>query len=520
MAAKGVVAAGHAATAKAAEEILLAGGNAFDAVLAGMCAACATEPMLCSLGGGGYLLAAPHRGSKIAYDFFVHTPQVRTTEDSDFRETHCDFGTVSQSFHVGLGAIATPGVVKGLFEIHRDLGSMPIKDVVAPAIQLAKEGVQLCNLHAYIFSVVSPIFMASEAARAIYASPDDPSRIIGGGEILRQPQLADTLEVLAYEGDDLFYRGEIAQAIDRQCREGGGSLTLADLEAYRVERNAPLYGDYRGVRVLTNPPPSSGGALILFALEMLEAVRDLGSIPFGSLEQLGIVAEAQAQSDRARIEALLDDSSHLDQDILFDQTLLERYRTEIRDRAASLRGTTSLSVIDSRDNVATLSFSNGEGCGAIVPGTGLMLNNMLGEEDLVPQGFHQWPVNDRMTSMMSPTVLRFRDGRVVATGSGGSKRIRTALLHLIMNLVDYDVPVEEAVSRPRTFVEDGHINVEGGYDSGEVERLVRDYPEHKVWDELNLYFGGAHTVERRGLGFTGAGDPRRAGVCRVAGSSG
>jgi len=520
MAAKGVVAAGHAATARAAEEILLAGGNAFDAVLAGMCAACAAEPMLCSLGGGGYLLAAPHHGNRIAYDFFVHTPQVQTTDDSDFRETHCDFGTVRQSFHIGLGAIATPGVVKGLFEIHRDLGSMPIKDVVTPAIALAKEGVEVCDVHGYIFSVVETIFMATEATRAIYASPVDPSRLIAGGERLKQPQLADTLEVLAIEGDDLFYRGEIAQAIDRQCREGGGSLTLADLQAYHVDRNHPLQSDYRGVRVLTNPPPSSGGALTLFALEILEAVRDLGSIPFGSYAQLGIVAEAQAQSDRARIEALLDDSSHLDQDVLFDQTLLERYRAEVKGRATALRGTTSISVIDSRDNVASLSVSNGEGCGEIVPGTGLMLNNMLGEEDLVPQGFHRWPVNDRMTSMMAPTVLKFRNGRVVATGSGGSKRIRTALLHLIMNLVDYGVSVEEAVSRPRTFVEDGHINVEGGYESGEVEQLLRHYPEHKVWDDLNLYFGGAHTVERRGLGFDGAGDPRRAGVCRVAGDAG
>ena len=160
MAVRGVVAAGHARTAQAAEEILLEGGNAFDAVLAGMCAACAAEPMLCSLGGGGYLLASPRQGAPVAYDFFVHTPRERTTEASDFREVHCDFGAVRQAFHIGLGAIATPGVVRGLFEIHRDLGSMPIRDVVAPAIALAREGVEIEALQAYIFSVVEPIFMA------------------------------------------------------------------------------------------------------------------------------------------------------------------------------------------------------------------------------------------------------------------------------------------------------------------------------------------------------------------------
>jgi len=517
MAIQGVVAAGHPQTVQAAQEILLAGGNAFDAALAGMCVACATEPMLCSLGGGGYLLARPGRGAPVAYDFFVHTPLEPTNDESDFREVFCDFGAVRQAFHIGLGSIATPGVVRGLFTIHRDLGSMPIRDVMAPAIAIAKEGVEISALYAYVFRVVESIFTATEAARAIYSSPDEPTRLIGEGERLRQPQLADTLDMLAIEGDDLFYRGEIAQAIDRQCREGGGSLTLPDLQNYQVDRHRPLVADYRGARILTNPPPSSGGLLIVFALKLLEAVRDLGSIPFGSAAQMGIVAEALALSDRARVETLIEDSSHIDAGRLLDDDLLECYRQKIKGRAAALRGTTSLCVIDSRENVATLSCSNGEGCGEIVPGTGLMLNNMLGEEDLVPQGFHRWPVNQRMTSMMAPTMLLFPDGRLVATGSGGSKRIRTAILHVILNLVDYGTSIEEAVCRPRIFVDNGHLSVEGGYEVAQVERLVERYPEHRVWDDINLFFGGAHTVERRGMSFEGAGDPRRAGVCRVAG---
>jgi gamma-glutamyltranspeptidase/glutathione hydrolase len=174
-----------------------------------------------------------------------------------------------------------------------------------------------------------------------------------------------------------------------------------------------------------------------------------------------------------------------------------------------------MNVIDGQGNMATLSVSNGEGCGHIVPGTGIMLNNMLGEEDLNPHGFHCWQPDQRMTSMMSPSILRWPSGRIVATGSGGSKRIRTALVQLIINLVDHGMGVEEAVASPRIFYDDDLLSVEGGFEPGEVERLLQDYPNHQVWNEINLYFGGAHTVDRDGDTFHGAGDPRRGGVCIV-----
>jgi len=517
---RGIVAAGHRRTAEAAEEILLAGGNAFDAALAGMCAACAAEPMLCSLGGGGFLVGRRGREAPIAYDFFVQTPMQRPVGESDFREVSVNFGTVTQSFHIGLGAIATPGVVRGLFEVHRDLGSMPIREIVAPAIEIAKNGVEVCDFLDYVFRVVEPIFMASEASRAIYSSPKDSQRLIGSGERLFQPDLAETLDALAHEGDDLFYRGEIAAAIDRQSREGGGCLRREDLEAYRVERRNPLSVRYRDAEIWTNPPPTSGGLLIVFALKLLAAVKNPQQFDFGSAEQLKLMAHVLRSSSRARIEATLADSSYIDQAALFGPELLERYRTEVRDRAEVLRGTTSLSVIDAQENVVSLTLSSGEGCGEIVPGTGLMLNNMLGEDDLVPQGFHRWPMNERMTSMMAPTFMHFRDGRTVATGSGGSKRIRTAVLHTLMNLIDYGSSVEEAVTRPRIFMDHDFLHVEGGFATPEVEQLVADYRDYQVWDDLNLFFGGAHTVERRGIHFEGAGDPRRRGACRIARSGG
>jgi len=515
MPARGVVAAGHPLTAEAAQRVLQDGGNAFDAVLAAMCAACVAEPVLASLGGGGFLLAQTAEGRDRVYDFFVHTPRVkRPADELDFRPMDVDFGSTTQTFHVGLGAIATPGLVGGLFEIHRDLGYMPLREVVAPAIALARHGVRVNEFQGYVFRIVAPSFVATPEARAVFGSPEDGSRPVGANEVLVLPALADTLEVLAIEGEALFYRGEMAQALARLCAEQGGHLVLEDLEGYRVHRREPLTLSYREARVATNPPPCSGGMLMAFALRLLDRGVRMGRHPFGSVEHLDLLAAVMEVTNQARVDCCADDPTSAVARLL-DPKLLERYAEEVPRHARFGRGTTHINVMDDRGNVASLSVSNGEGSGYLVPGTGIMLNNMLGEEDLCPAGFHNWPANERMSSMMAPTLIRWRDGRTVATGSGGSKRIRTALLQVLVNLIDHRMGVEDAVTSPRLFLEDGVLFVEGGYRSSVVQQLLERYPQHQVWEELNLFFGGAHTVERRGSSYHGAGDPRRGGVCVV-----
>lgn len=508
----GVVAAGHDLTAQAAEWVLREGGNAFDAALAAHLAACVTEPVLASLGGGGFMLARAAGRDPLVYDFFTHTPRRRRPpEELDFRPIVADFGTAQQEFHIGQGTIATPGFVKGVFQIHAELGSIPLREIVAPAIQYAREGVALNALQAYIFNIVRPIYTATPAARAIYGSSRAAGRLLGEGESIVQMDLADALEALAAEGQGLFYRGEIAQRIHQASRTGGGHITLADLEAYRVIRRPPLQLEYRGARVITNPPPSSGGILIAFALELLREARP-AAWGFGRYPHLRLLAEVMALTNQARVDAL---ASEQGADRLLDPVLLERYRAQVLRRTQALRGTTHVSVMDARGNVASMTVSNGEGCGSIVPGTGIMLNNMLGEEDLNPQGFHRWAPNRRMSSMMSPTLIERSDGALIATGSGGSNRIRTALLQVLVNLIDFGMDVEPAVVSPRIHLEGGRLSVEGGFHPGEVMALIRDYPDHQLWEGLNLFFGGAHTVVRGNGGFAGAGDPRRGGAARV-----
>jgi len=511
---RGAVAAGHEATARAAEFILQEGGNAFDAAVAALCTACVAEPVLSSLGGGGFLLTHSADGEDTLYDFFVHTPkQRRAAEDRDFRPISADFGSAQQEFHIGLGSVATPGVVKGLFTAHRDLCTLPMARLMAPAIQLAHEGVPVNGFQAYIFRIIHAIFSATPEALNIFASRRGDG-LVQEGELLKQPALADTFAALAREGEALFYEGAIAQAIDGLCSNHGGHLSAADLADYQVIKRPPIELPYRNARVLTNPPPSSGGILIAFALKLLEAVP-LEDHAFGSAAHLELLAEAMALTNKARLDAHLEDASHPDPGRLLDPEYVAGYREQILGRAQSLRGTTHISVMDAQGNVASLSVSNGEGCGHIVPGAGVMLNNMLGEQDLNPRGFHRWPPDQRMTSMLSPSLAVFPDGRHIAIGSGGSNRLRTAILQVLVNLVDFHMNLEDAVHAPRIHCEADLLNIEGGFAADDLRSLGARFPQHKIWEERNLFFGGTHCVEWDGVTFHGSGDPRRGGVALI-----
>jgi gamma-glutamyltranspeptidase/glutathione hydrolase len=266
----GIVAAGHVATAGAAQEMLQAGGNAFDAALAAMLAACVAEPVLASLGGGGFLTALPAQEDPVVYDFFAHTPKLRRPREAiDFQPIVADFGTASQVFHIGLGAMAVPGFVKGLFEIHRQRCRLPLDLLMEPAQKLAREGVEVNPFQDLIAQIVAPILRATPAALELHASPDDPSRLIGAGERHCLPALADFLSALENEGEALFYRGDVAHRLIEDSRERGGQLCREDLEDYRVIQRQPLIQRYRHARLITNPLPALGGSLIAFSLGLL-----------------------------------------------------------------------------------------------------------------------------------------------------------------------------------------------------------------------------------------------------------
>lgn len=500
----GVVAAGHQVTADAAREILEDGGNAFDAALAGLLASCVPEVVLASIGGGGFMMAhLADSGETRLYDFFAQTPRrQRPTQDIEFYPIEADFGPATQTFHIGAGSSATPGVVPGIFAIHDDLCRLPLSRIIEPAARVARNGVAMTEFQAYLFTIIEPILTATPNAAAYFAPG---GRLLTGAEIYRVPEFADTLEALSREGSRLFTEGEIAQAIVTQAREHGGHLTLDDLSLYRVERRTPLAWTHRGTQIAFNPPPSAGGTLIAFGLGLIERLPEMTRGPSAPA-----MADVMMQTNLARAEEDVDTMIHDD--------VLKKHFTALQAHKPSSRGTTHISVIDRDGNAAAVTVSNGEGNGRMVGDYGFMLNNMLGEEDLNPEGFHTWPTGSRLSSMMAPTIIRHGDGGMTALGSGGSNRIRTAILQVAVNLIERGFSLEKAVRAARLHIErGGKLSYEDGpwsasFSADERDALRDAFADCDAWPEANLFFGGVHAVHRSADGqIVGAGDPRRCG---------
>ncbi len=384
---RGVVAAGHPVSAEAGAAVLREGGNAVDAAIGAVLASCACEPLLTGLGAGGYMLVVPPGpAAPVLLDFFVEAPGRGADADrrADLVPVEVSFGDAVQTFHVGAASVGAYGVPAGLEAAAARFGTVPLADLAAPAERLARRGVPLNGPQAYVVEILEGIVTSTPEIAAIYA-PD--GRLLRVGDPVRQPELADALERLGADGAEPFYRGEVAEAVAAWLEPRGGMLTRADLAAYEVAARDPVRAAYRGRDVLTNPPPSAGGTLIAYALALLD--REPG--PPTSTRLVDVMEAAQAERTPAFLEGLATPG--------FGAAFL----------ASRLGSTTHVSVLDADGWACAVTCSNGEGSGIVVPGTGIHLNNMMGEHDLNPLGFHRDPPGRRMPSMMAPTVV-MRDG--------------------------------------------------------------------------------------------------------------
>jgi gamma-glutamyltranspeptidase/glutathione hydrolase len=485
-----VVAAGHPVTAEAGARVLREGGNAVDAAIAAVLAGQAAEPLLTGLGAGGYLLVAGNGVEPTVLDFFVAAPGHDAPADASpppLLAVDVDFGDAIQVFNVGPGSCGVPGVPAGLAEALERWGSATLDRLAAPAARLAEEGVALNAEQAFIAHILAPILVSTPAAAALWAPEGE---VLGAGETFRNEAVAATLERFGAEGAAPFYTGDIARAEAAHVTAEGGRLSEADLAAYEVGARAPIRVPYRDREVLTNPPPNAGGILLAYALARLD--RCAPSPP-----ALRDVLDAMEAAQAERTPEFTTD--------LGDDGFLERFL------GSRLGATTHISVLDADGLAASVTCTNGEGSGVIVPGTGIQLNNIMGEEDLNPLGFHRYPAGRHMPSMMAPTVV-LSDGEVeLVLGSAGSNRIRSALLQTIVGAVDHGLGVRDAVEAPRMHFEAGELFAEPGVP---VDELGDHGHQLVSFRGPNVFFGGVQAIRRdpRTGAAEGAGDPRRGGV--------
>jgi gamma-glutamyltranspeptidase/glutathione hydrolase len=472
--------------------VLREGGNAVDAAVAAMAVSFVAEPLLTGLGAGGYMLVVPPSGEALLLDFFVEAPGrgAEPTARVELVPVDVSFGDAHQIFNVGPASVGAYGNPAGVAEAARRFGTIALSDLLAPAVRLAREGVEVNAEQAYIVGILSGICLATAQTRAIFA-PD--GRLSREGDALVNPDLGDALERLGRDGAAPFYVGDVAAAVVSWVGEQGGMLTASDLEAYGVVAREPVRTRYRGRDVLCNPPPSAGGILVAYALALLERGA-------GPPEPERLVEAMEASQARRTPEFL---------EGLADPGFQERFL------ASRLGSTTHISVLDADGWACSVTCSNGEGSGLVAPGTGMHLNNMMGEQDLNPLGFHRHPPGRRMPSMMAPTVVVGDGGAELVLGSGGSNRIRSAVLQTLTAVLDRGLEVDAAVRAPRLHFEEGVVYVEPGIDTSGLERAGRALAR---FGELNLFFGGVHAVRRDPATgeLAGGGDPRRGGAVALA----
>ena len=452
------VAAGHPATAAAGVEILAEGGSAADAAVAAGLASCVAETVMTGLLGGGHAiyLDAPTETVR-NLDCFCAVPGLGAPpREAELVHVDVPFGEELVHYAVGPASCAVPGVPAGLDALWRAHGRLPWPRLVEPALRLAREGVAMPPAHAACLEMLAPVYTMNEGAR-IYAPG---GRLLGAGDRLEQPGLAAALHELAAEGAEAAYRGALAESLLALSSERGGLLTRDDLAAYAARWSEPVEVAYLGLRFLSR----SGLSGVPSTLSRLPRLRGL--------------------SPTDRLLALV---------------------AALDGGAGPETHTTNLVAVDAEGSACVLTTSLGLGSGDYLPGLDVQLNSMMGEIDLLTGELEP---GERMQSMMAPSVALDADGLVLAVGSAGGTRLRTALLTVVAAILDEGLPPEDAVELPRVHPAGVVVNAEPGADEAALARLESAGRTVRRWPERHHYFGGVSAIGRGGA----AADVRRSGA--------
>lgn len=486
-----------------------AGGNAVDVAIGAALVSITTEPAICSLGSGGFLTIWPPDGDPVTVDGYIEMPGRGLPADrfgGGRRDVWIGYGG-GVDLTVGHGSVGTPGALAALSLASERYGRLPWGDLVEPAYQDVKNGFAL-SLAAYSYLETSggPVFGWNEPSYRALHHPDGTLR--RPGETIWIEELAHTLRRIADYGADEFYVGETARRIVADIQANEGILTLEDMATYRAIVRSPLVTGVDAWRVATNPPPAIGGSTLTAMLLLMqnEPVDRWGP------REVAWLARVQEGVLDYRIENL-DLSEDVEADL---RALLEEARHGELKRWVTSPSTVHTSAVDADGLACSVTLSAGYGSGVMPPGTGVWMNNCLGEHELNRRGFHSWSPGTRLPSNMAPTVARHEDGSVIAIGSPGAARITTAILQVLVNHLHLGMSLQEAVSHPRLHVEvqgeEMRAACEPGLPLEQVTLPVREF------ERLSMYFGGAGATRRDPDGsFEVAADPRRGGGTSIGG---
>ncbi|WP_017931816.1 gamma-glutamyltransferase [Robiginitomaculum antarcticum] len=531
---KGMVVSQSSIASEVGADILRNGGNAVDAAIATAFALAVTLPRAGNIGGDGFMLVHIAKENRTyAIDYRSVAPAAAAVDL--FLEPD---GSVSGEAYRGIKAAGIPGTVAGLYRAHQRFGQLPWKDLVEPAIDLAENGYVLSWDAVDIIERSRDRISAEGVAANVFFKQDGESYT--NGERLKHPDLAWSLKNIKIGGADAFYRGPIAKRIVKEMSENDGYITAEDLDNYRAVDREPLVGSYRGVKIVTMPPASGGGASIIELLNILENF-DLKAAGWKSAQSYHLMAEAMKLSFSDRFRYATDvDFGTMPLTTMTSKTYAKERAKQMSERSASPMGqtepgdpfahesrdTTHFSVVDSQGNAVSNTFTLGSnfGSGVMLDGTGFMLGNLMGNFGIGLEGeerldgklrsANKLRGGHRPISSMSPTML-FKDGQLWAlVGSPGGNTIPSTISQMIINLVDYDLTVAEATHSPRIYPEyrTGELSVERGV-SPDTLRLLEAWGHRVTVDATN---GSTQTIVLDIPGVQGAADPRRPGASAVS----
>lgn len=476
------------------------GGNAVDAAMAAALVALATEPGMVSIAGGAFVSIWPAGGDPVVIDGNVEMPG-RGVDPARFghglREITSTYGG-GVTMHVGAGAVATPGIVPAFSVAQQRYAKLPWRRLVEPAAAAARSYPMSSAAARYLGFTADSLFAEDREAYSLVTRPD--GGLMDGGELTGNPMLADVLDRLATEGPALFTTGDVGRALVEDLARTGGLVTADDLAAYTpVVRPAHVIeaGEWL---VATNPPPAIGGPML--------------AVMLGELARAGDWTWAQAiEIQRAALgyRAGVHDYS---QDLETDG---HRLLASVAERGlAALRGSSStahISAADGDGNACAITMSSGYGSGTTIPGTGILLNNALGEVELNRLGLHATPPGTRLASNMAPTTARTDDGRALAVGSPGADRITSALMLVLGQGCLHGADLQTAIDNPRLHLRlggDGAFTVEFEADSRIRGAVAESGLRSHEYGEPHMYFGGVGAAYRFADGrVAAAGDARR-----------